>query len=189
MPYSAEHKARTRARILNAATQLFRREGFAQTGVDTLMAEAGLTRGGFYAHFRDKIDLFVHALHAAFDESQLNLLARGLEGLQGKAWRAAATRRYLNLNHRMHAAMGCAIPSLGAEIARGPREVRRVFAKRFETLIDSIAERLGGDPAAARREAIALLSQWVGAMVIARAVPDRELAEEILEASQDKSDD
>lgn len=181
MPYSPEHKPKTHARIVAVASRLFRQEGFQATGVDRLMSAAGLTRGGFYAHFRDKAQLLIESLERAFDESHANLLERGHEELEGEEWARAASRRYLSDEHRAGLADGCAVPALGAEVARAPRSVQKVFARRIDGLLDAMAERLGGG-LRARRRAIALLSSWVGALVLARAVGDKDLGAEILGA-------
>jgi AcrR family transcriptional regulator len=180
MPYSREHKERTRARIIDAASRLFRRRGYQDTGVDALMGEAGLTRGGFYAHFRDKADLFIRALDHAFDESFENLLGRGLEDLVGAEWLRAASRRYLNPQHRTHPHLGCAVPTLGGEVSRAPRRVKNAFGRRIENLIDRMAERLDGD----RELAMNALASWVGALVLARAAHRVSTAEVILTAVQ-----
>ena len=183
-------KERTHQRIVGVAARLFRKHGYDATGVDTLMGEAELTRGGFYAHFRDKAGLFAEALDHAFDESTENLLARGLEALRGEAWAARAAERYLDMAHRDRPASGCAVPALGAEVARAPRGVRARFTRRASLLVELVAERLapeGADAKArahARREAIAMLARWAGAMLLARAVDDRTLAEEILRAAR-----
>lgn len=178
MPYSPEHKADTRARIVAAASRLFRRDGYQQTGVDALMGAAGLTRGGFYAHFADKSALLVEAIDHAFDESVENLLGRGLEDREGADWLRAACDRYLTPKHRRHPESGCAVPALGSEVARAPRSVRKAFDARQRQMVDLIADRLGGD----REMATALLASWVGALVMARIAPRRAQAEAILEA-------
>jgi TetR/AcrR family transcriptional repressor of nem operon len=168
---------------VEVASRLFRQDGYRATGVDRLMSAAGLTRGGFYAHFRDKAQLLIESLELAFDESA-NLLERGHEDLVGEAWVRAAARRYLSLEHRSGLADGCAVPALGSEVARAPKTVQKAFARRITALIDAMADRLGGG-AHARRHAIALLSSWVGAMVLSRAVGDKALGEEILAASRE----
>lgn len=171
-------KERTHERIVAKASRLFRRDGFDGTSVGDLMRAAGLTHGGFYAHFRDKTALVSEALEAAFDQSERHLFAGALEGLEGEAWVEAAAGRYLAMSHRDQRAEGCAIPALGAETGRAPPRVRSVFARRVERVVDAIAERLGG--ASHRPDAWRLLATWVGALLLARAVPDRRLAAEIL---------
>lgn len=181
MVYAPTHKPKTHARIVSVASKLFRAEGFRATGVDRLMSAAGLTRGGFYAHFRDKSALLLEALETAFDESSDNLFARGHEQLRGEDWVRAAARRYLSPAHRSEAAQGCAVPSLGAEVARAPAPARRVFGRRIAAIIDGMTERLGGG-AQARRRAITLLSSWAGGILLSRATLDPKLSEEILAA-------
>jgi TetR/AcrR family transcriptional repressor of nem operon len=181
MPYPAEHKLRTHARIVDIASRLFRRDGYAGTGVDTLMNAAGLTRGGFYAHFRDKTALLSEALDRAFDESYENLFAGKLEDLVGRDWLRAAGGRYLAASHRESPDQGCAIPALGAEVSRAPLRVRRRFASQVRRMLDGMGARLGGG-AGGRREATALLASWVGAMLLARAVGDSKLADEITQS-------
>ena len=88
MPYSPEHKAKTHARIVQVASRLFRRKGYQATGVDQLMSAAGLTRGGFYSHFRNKTQLLIESLELAFDESTANLLERGHQELEGRGFLA-----------------------------------------------------------------------------------------------------
>jgi TetR/AcrR family transcriptional repressor of nem operon len=183
MPYPPEHKARTHAKIVQAASNLFRRDGYQATGLDALMAAAGLTRGGFYAHFRDKAHLLLEALDAAFVQSRENLFARGHEALTGRDWERAASRRYLSQEHRRSSGDGCALPALGAEVARAPKKVQASFRARLEELLNGMAHRLGGG-AKGRQAAIRLLSGWVGALLLSRAVGDSALGDEILAAAR-----
>lgn len=182
MAWSPEHRERTHEKIVAVASRLFRKRGYGGAGVDTVMAAAGLTRGGFYAHFRDKAALFSETLERSFDDSEANLFGGRLAELRGDAWIEAASERYLAMRHRDAPEAGCPVPALGAEVARAPRGVRRTFAARAERIVSRMAERIGGRDARAR--AIALLAQWTGALVLARAVEDRALAQEILDAAR-----
>ncbi|MEZ4439982.1 MAG: TetR/AcrR family transcriptional regulator [Polyangiaceae bacterium] len=188
MPYTPEHKQRTRERIVDAASRLFRSQGYQGTGVDTLMAAAGLTRGGFYAHFRDKAELFAAALHSAFDESEANLLGGRLAELRGAAWVREAGRRYLRASHLRRPDQGCAIPALGVEVSRSEADVASTFRARVDHLLEAMAERIGGSPEDARRLATAMLASWVGALVMARAMPGRRRAEELLDTVREHWD-
>ena len=183
----SDQKARSRARIIEVASRLFRERGYRATSVDDLMAGAGLTRGGFYAHFADKGALLRASLEHAFDEARRQLFDGRLRGLEGERWLRAASRRYLRLGHREHPELGCAIPSLGAEVARVGPEARTAFAGEVERMVAGMAARLGGDDAEAR--ARRTLATWVGAMVLARAVDDEELAERMLDAAHEPSTD
>jgi TetR/AcrR family transcriptional repressor of nem operon len=181
MPYPPDHKPRTRVRIVSTAARLFRERGYSRTSVDDLMAEAGLTRGGFYAHFESKTMLLVAAIEHAFQESRANLLEGRLASLRGPQWRMAAAERYLADAHRAQPGQGCAVPALGAEVARGEPTVRDAFERELARLVAGMAERLGGD----RAQALRALSTWVGAITLARAVRDPELARAILDAARE----
>ncbi len=179
-----DQKLRSHAKIVRAASQLFRRRGYRATSVDVLMNEAGLTRGGFYAHFENKAALLRTALQDAFAESRANLFERGLDGVEGDAWLVRAAARYLRRSHVEQPERGCAIPSLAAEVAREDDETRRSFEREVGRILAVFVTRLGGDPATARVRAIRHLATWAGALTLARAVEDPELAREILDAAR-----
>ncbi|MBX3272751.1 MAG: TetR/AcrR family transcriptional regulator [Sandaracinaceae bacterium] len=181
MPESSEQKARSRARIVEAASRLFRGRGYRDTSVDDLMADAGLTRGGFYAHFESKAALLGAALEAAFAESRRNLFEGRLAALRGDAWRRAASERYLSREHQRRPEEGCAVPALGAEVARAEPEVRDAFEAEVRAILDAMSERLDGDRARAMR----LLSTWVGATLLSRAVHSPRLADAIRRAARE----
>jgi len=146
-------------------------------GIAGLMAEAGLTHGGFYAHFESKEDLLREAMVAAMDTTRerLNRAAEknGLEGL---------VRRYLRPSHRDTPEDGCTIASLVAEIARHEPETREVFSRRVEGFLGRITENLPELPEAERKPAaIGILGVMLGALQLARAVTDPALSDAILE--------
>jgi TetR/AcrR family transcriptional repressor of nem operon len=182
MPWSKEHKRDTRRRIVAAASRLFRRDGYVATGVAAAMSEAGLTHGGFYAHFEHKRALLEDAIGAAFDEAEWFLLDGSLAELRGDAWLLAATRRYLSVKHRDAPERGCALPTLSPEVVREGEGPARVLAERVEQMIVRFAERLGGPDARAR--ATAALACWVGGLVLARSVTDPARVEEVLAAAR-----
>jgi TetR/AcrR family transcriptional repressor of nem operon len=177
MRFEKGHKEETRRRIVQVASGRFRKDGVEAVGIAGLMAEAGLTHGGFYAHFGSKEDLLREAMVAAMDTTRerLNRAAErnGLEGL---------VRRYLRPSHRDTPEDGCAIASLVAEIARHEPETRQVFAARVEKFLLRIAACLPGLPAADQKPAaIGILSVMLGALQLSRAVTDPELSDSILE--------
>ncbi len=180
MPYSPTHKERTRGRIVGAASRLVRRLGVEGASVGAAMSDAGLTHGGFYAHFADKTALVRAAIDAAFDESDASLFGGALATLRGDEWVERASERHLSMSHRDARADGCAIPAIGAEVARGDRSVRGAFARRVESVVTQMSERLGGD----RQRAIRLLATWSGALLLARIAPSRAAAREILDAAR-----
>lgn len=184
MRYPADHKPRTRRRILHAAARQFRAKGYRAAGVDEVMRAAGLTAGGFYAHFASKRALLAEALRGSLEEARARLFA-GLEGLEGAVWLRAVVGRYLSRAHRDDLAGGCALAALAAEAAReGPRPRQAVEAYVRE-LGAELAPRTPPAPGLAPEDrvlaTVALLS---GALALARAVEDPQLSERILRAAR-----
>jgi AcrR family transcriptional regulator len=170
MRYSADHKATTRIRLLKQAGALAKREGFANTGVDAMTAAAGLTAGAFYAHFGSKSEM-LEALIEQELEASLAMFERaecvGLDQL---------VAGYLSLAHVEHPEAGCCLPALSAEIARAAEPARRTFERSVKKLQALLAERLGDSD-----RAWALLTQAVGAVMLARALPTRTTRKSLLD--------
>ena len=182
MRYKPQHKQETRGRIVNAAGRLFRAHGYEATGVDAIMAEAGLTPGAFYAHFPSKQALLVETLSQRLGESAARVSKAG--GKNG-AGLAALVGRYLCVGHRDDPAAGCPIPSLAAEVSRLALGTRREFGKAMTEYLASVEAFMPGASRAKRRErALVTVSTLVGAMTMARAVGDKALSEEVLEAAR-----
>lgn len=182
MPYSPEHKPRTRARILGAAARILRTNGIAGASVDVVMSKAGLTHGGFYGHFKNKWAMIEAALDEAIDDTYGNML-RGLEDTKGDAFLRKVTDRYLSGEHIANPASGCPIPVVAPELSRAPKKLRTHFGKRVDKLFDELAEAHGGGQKG-RERMIAAFTSWVGATVLARAVDSGPLREEILRATK-----
>jgi TetR/AcrR family transcriptional regulator, transcriptional repressor for nem operon len=182
--YAADHKQKTRARILRAAARLFRKRGIAATGVDSVMAAAGLTAGAFYAHFRSKDALVLEAFEAAADESYESWYGR-FEHLRGRAWAQAMVALYLSEEHRDALGKSCVLPSLGADIARGKPAGRARFERRVRGMFDHITEQSAEELGVTRAEVIAGIALAVGGVLLARAVQSPALSEEILRAARE----
>lgn len=179
MRYRSDHKLRTRERILASASALFRRNGYAATGVDAVMSKADLTAGGFYAHFGSKRALLASALDNAFEQSRKNW-PQGLDDLEPGDWIAAFAEFYLSEKHRDAPSLGCPMPSLSPEVSRNGEAVRRVFEGHLEKRVGAIAQRTSD-----RARAISAIALSVGGLVLARAVQDRDFSTEILKACRD----
>jgi len=176
MRYAIGHKTRTRTRILETAARLFRRKGYTATGVDAVMAAAGLTAGGFYAHFRSKQAMLAEALDLAFQQSIDRARSR-LASSHGADWIRGFITFYLSKEHRDAPERGCPMPALASEVARLNPACRAVFEKRLQERLAAI-EAHAGAPA---RSAIPGVALSVGALVLARAVSNRDLSDRILE--------
>jgi len=182
MRVSREKFAESRKRILDAAATLFRETGFDGIGLSDIMKAAGLTHGGFYGHFGWKEDLEAQALSLALarsvaDWSQLvdSAAARPLAALAGQ---------YLSPDHRENVGEGCPFAALGSDTARRGERVRSAFTAGLEpflALLSNVIPRRS--KAQRRRKAIAILAEMVGAMILARAVNDPALSDEILAAT------
>lgn len=176
--------------IVDVAARLFRERGFVGVGVDEVMSGAGLTHGGFYSHFGNKTALIEEAIARAFDENRRMMLvvpadpaAPPRREIIGDEWFVAVRKRYLGRGHLEAAGAGCAIPALAGDVSRGSVEVRAAFTRSFQAIFALFEERMASSslpPAEARRFMLASLTQWIGAITLARAVNDDALADEIL---------
>jgi len=181
MRYPPSHKHATRRRILEAAGQAFRERGVAETGVDEVMRRAGLTHGGFYAHFRDKSELVAEACTTAFEAAVPNL-----DRIAAQPTRAARARllidSYLSPRHRDNHGSGCVIVTVGADAARLRGPARAGYSQAFARHLDRLcaALRLSSDPAKNRERVTHLMSSLVGALLFARATDDVASSDAIL---------
>src|SRR5215813_1448901 len=137
MRYSLEHKAQNHENILSMAARSFREHGGDTSGIGTVMKKAGLTKGGFYRHFKSKDDLLVEAVARAFDEMGRGMVEVARSAPEGQALRAMI-EHYLSAGHANSVGTGCVLSALGPELARKPLSVR----KRIEASLDAYRERL-----------------------------------------------
>lgn len=179
MRYPPEHKEETRAKIVKAAASAFRKHGVNGIGVAQLMKGAKLTHGGFYAHFESKDALIVDAIDAAFDETMARL-EDAVENAPPAQRARAVLDAYMTRHHRDHPDTGCAIATLGQDVARSGVRTKRRFEHRVALLINLISGESEGSEA--RADAIRTLSAMVGGMVLARSVRAEDLSNEIMEA-------
>jgi len=184
MPYTKAHKARTHERIVEAAARAFRERGVESVAIADLMRDAGLTHGGFYAHFRSKDALVAEAMERGLADSRHEFLAEA-EAANPEAPLREIIRRYVSRYHRDHPAEGCVLPALSAEVSREPGEVRRAYTGAVEDLVAGIAEHCPGNTPEARRDAaLALIAGMAGAVALARAVDDPALSDRLLLATR-----
>jgi TetR/AcrR family transcriptional repressor of nem operon len=185
MRYSKEHKNETHARIVKRASVKLREKGAHGIGVADLMKEAGLTHGGFYAHFDSRDALVIEAVAHAMDRSTEKWRKLSAETPPDKRL-AKIVNSYLASDHRDNPGQGCAVPTLAADIARESARTRRAFAGRMEQMIDMLADQYQGQPRkAARKQAMAALATMMGSLVMARVAGNSELSDEILKSGRD----
>lgn len=184
MRYSKDHKAETHERIVRRAAVRLKERGAAGLGVAELMKEAGLTHGGFYAHFASRDALIGEAFAHAMEQTAERWRKRADAAPEGQGL-AAIVDAYLTPEHRDNVGRGCALPALGAEVARASPKTRKAFAARIEDMVEVLAgEMPAPTPKAARREAIAALATMMGALLLARMAGSGEFSDEILEAGR-----
>ncbi|CBL44054.1 Transcriptional regulator [gamma proteobacterium HdN1] len=171
MRYPPEHKRAARARMIAAGAALAKKAGFAATGMDALAAAAEVTTGALYSHFRSK-----SALLRALVEHELGRTAKFFTGKSAPEMQMALTW-YLSPQHIAHPEKGCALPALGAEIARADDETR----ERFQALLLEVVASLETG-AGSRDKAWAVLAQSVGGVLLARALPEGAAREDLLAA-------
>ena len=179
MRYSGEHKAETRKRVLKEAAREIRAKGPDNVAVAGVMARAGLTHGGFYAHFPSKDALIGEAIGTMFDDARGR--AATMESGDPRTALRAYIDFYLSAAHRDSRERGCPLPALSGDLARSGSAARGRFGTGAAALSARLARALDGldvdNPAA---EANAMLAQLVGAVALSRAVDDAAQSDAIL---------
>jgi len=183
--YSAEHKTRTRSRILAAADRVMKAQGVQAASVEAVMREAGLTVGGFYAHFPSKEALAHEAMLAGMEASVERMLATTHDVTDPKAWVRALIHTYLAQADDPDLAHACPLTLMLPEVARGDRELRNAFAERTGALLARIATRFPDVPGMSKREAaLAVYTSCAGAVALARAMPAPEARQRIVATTE-----
>lgn len=174
--------------VIAAAARLFKAHGIDGVSVPELMAEAGLTHGAFYGHFKSKEDLAVAACERAFLEKRdLYADIRNRHAGDKRAALEEFVTRYTTRVHRDQPSLGCPVAALAEDASRdgakGP--IRRSFAAGLELMVEGLQSILGPRNKSGRREeALADVATLVGALVLSRATKGQPISEEILEAAK-----
>jgi TetR/AcrR family transcriptional repressor of nem operon len=176
--YGKEHKEATRRRIIETAGRRLKRDGIDGSGVATLMADAGLTNGAFYAHFASKEDLVATAVSEQLrgQREWLTSFPPGRDGVE------QMVRTYLSPEHRDNPEEGCPSAALLDEISRCTDPTKESYTGSVLAVIDDIAARLAPqDPSSARTKTLGIYALMVGTLQLARTLADRKLSDDILE--------
>jgi TetR/AcrR family transcriptional repressor of nem operon len=178
MRYGKDHKQATRQRIIHTAGRRFKRDGIDGSGIATLMADAGLTNGAFYAHFTSKEDLVATAVADQLREQRASFSAQ----IPDRAGVEQFVREYLSVAHRDNPQDGCPSAALLEEIARCPHATKRAYSDGLLAVIDDIAAHIAPhDPPSARVRTLSVFAMMVGTLQLSRALADPQLADEVLE--------
>ncbi|MEV8518281.1 TetR/AcrR family transcriptional regulator [Dyella marensis] len=188
MPYTAEHKQKTRQRIVECARELFNRRGFSEVSIDEIMRHAGLTRGGFYNHFKAKEELYAEtvAAYMHFDPSQRWSGIRFDPQATGTACAQQMVNIYLSTAHLQDVEGHCPLVALPADAARAGPQARMAYCKLVEHMAGMLSGGLEGfEGEEARKRGLAITALCVGGMVLARTIDDPAFVEEVRLAARD----
>lgn len=183
--YPAGHKEQTRGRILAASERLLKERGAQGASIDAVMKGAGLTVGGFYAHFNSKDELERETLLHGLDASMDRLLASLAPIADDREWARALIHRYLHQVDEPDLARACPLTLLLPEVARGGPAHQAAFSERTGALLDRIARRFPAAGGMSPREvAIAVFASCAGAVGLARTIPARPGRDRVLNATE-----
>lgn len=180
MSARTEQKAHTRTRIVDAAARAIRERGLAKPSVNEVMADAGLTVGGFYAHFDSKDALLLEALRTMFGARMREWLAKLPDG-PADVRRQQAARGYLSRKHRDDAAQRCPMPVILGELDRADPRIRALIESYLGEWADALTTR---DEPDGRQKALAALATMVGALTLSRALGQTRFSDELLAAAK-----
>jgi TetR/AcrR family transcriptional repressor of nem operon len=186
MRYSETHKDETHARLLKIAGKALRENGPDGVAVAEVMKEAGLTHGGFYAHFKSKDALLVEALRGVFASSKQKFL-RAVESLPPRHALGAYIDFYVSPRHRDNPSGGCPITALSSDSPRQSKAFRAAFDDGVKSLVAELETRIreAGIKSDAHALAASVISAMAGAVAISRAVSDRSLSDQMLATARE----
>ncbi|XXF81165.1 TetR/AcrR family transcriptional regulator [Myxococcaceae bacterium GXIMD 01537] len=172
MRYSKEHAGEVKRRLVEEGGRLIKGRGVQGAGVDGVARAVGLTGAALYSHFESKQAFLREVLREELGSSARRFLA------SNATWEELLAR-YLSLAHVRNPAAGCVLPSVTPDVARGDDAVRHVFGEGFTELIRAFGEKLGR-----HEEAFGVIAAAMGAVALARAMPDDESAKRILDSTR-----
>ena len=181
--YPRGHKEKTREQIVDTAARAFREAGVAGVGIGEVMGRAGLTHGGFYAHFASKDALVAEACGRAVDQSWAQMHALVAQAPPGEEL-SAFIRAYVSRRHRDDPGGGCMMPTIGSEMARQDPDVRAAFTGQVMRVLENIQALMPPTPDRDDR-ALTLLAGMAGAVLLSRAMDDPALSDRILRLNRD----
>ena len=185
MRYKPEHKAETHRKILKDASRRVRAEGLSGVAVSALMQDAGLTHGGFYKHFESKDELLLESLREGFREIE-DTLAHAAEQLPpGEAWKAIV-EAYLSLELCDHPDRGCPLAALSPELARADKKMKPQIVAELVNYKNRMVPFMPGRRTSDKEQAFfAIFSTMIGAIQIARLLPERAMREKVLAGTKE----
>ena len=184
MRYRPEHKAEIHHKIVKDASRRVRAEGLGGAAVTAVMRDTGLTHGGFYKHFESKDELLLESLREAFREFGDTLVRAAEESHPQTAWKAII-EAYLSLEYCDHAGRGCPLTALSPELARSGKRMRnRIFTELVKYKDRMVPFMPGQRTSDKERAFFVIFSTMIGAVEIARMLPDRAAQEKVLASAR-----
>jgi TetR/AcrR family transcriptional repressor of nem operon len=185
MRYRPEHKAEVRQKIVKDASRRVRAEGMTGAAVAAVMRDTGLTHGGFYKHFGSKDDLLIESLHEAFREIADTLAVAAEQSRPDTAWKAIV-KTYLSPEYCAHVERGCPLPALAPELARVDKSMRGQILSELVNYKNRMLPFMPGRRTADKERAFfSIFSTMIGAIEIARMLPDPAMQEKVLTSTRD----
>jgi TetR/AcrR family transcriptional repressor of nem operon len=183
MPYPAGHRTEVKAKIVQSARRLFNRHGFDNASIGRIMAGAGLTHGGFYSYFRSKSDLYSEVLGCFFTDPNWKNCWEGVRvDLSSAEVGPQVVRAYLSREHFEDVENSCPMAALPSYVTRSGKSAKRAFETVFKAMVSVLERGSKGGGKLRRVNAQAVAALCVGGMVVARALDDRRVADELRDA-------
>ncbi len=185
MRYRPEHKAEIHQKIVKDASRRVRSEGITGAAVSAVMRDAGLTHGGFYKHFESKEELLVESLREAFKEIA-DALAQAAERAKPEAAWKAIVKTYLSLEYCDHVEFGCPLPALAPEMARADKTMKTAIFEELKKYKSRMQPFMPGERTVDKERAFfSIFSTMVGAVEIARMLPEPAMREKVLASARE----
>ena len=183
VPYPAGHRAAVKKNIIESARKLFNRRGFENVSIGQIMAGAGLTHGGFYTYFKGKSALYAEVLGCFFTDPEWKNCWEGVHvDLSSTDVGAQIIRAYLSRQHLEDVENSCPMVALPTDVARSGPRARQAFEQVFKAMVSALERSLIHNGQPPRTTAQAMAALCIGGMVVARAVADRHLSNDLCDA-------
>jgi len=184
MPYPTGHREQVRSRIVEGARRLFNRNGFENVSVDSIMAEAGLTRGAFYAYFESKSDLYAEILGCFFTDPNWRSRWEGVDvDLTSPDAGPQIVRAYLSQQHFDDVENSCPMVALPSDVARSDQKVKAAFENVFRAMVTVLGRDVKNTTQSPEDAAMAIAGLCIGGMVVARSLNDSRLSDRLRDAA------
>lgn len=178
MPYSKKHKETTHQKILDSAISLFSTRGFDQVSIDDLMSDAGLTRGAFYAHFKNKKAVYSKAIIAGARKSRI--MQQKPDSVTQEEWAKDLLLGYLSEEHINQEISPCPLAFLVTDIANSEVEIKKTYTHMYKLLNKTIKTQLKGNASCSKEDILATTAMMIGGVAIGRALNDNVTTKELL---------